>query len=100
MIRKYMTLEEVEAFNTLTRLAKKIEEAQSDLLQESLKADIPDDARHAILKELLPQGALSYVLTPQPEWTGGDSGCDDSYRMVWPHILERQFWPEDEGDLI
>lgn len=33
---------------------------------------------------------LSYLCTPQSEWTGGDSSCPDNFRYRAPHISERK----------
>jgi hypothetical protein len=86
MTDKYMSEHEVEAFQTVAANVAKAHALLSDstfLLSMTRSADAgpTDRALDLLMNIQLQLAGLSYDLTPQPEWQGGDQGS--KYR--WPH---------------
>lgn len=78
-----------EQFRKLAAIAREAEEKVQELLVSAVRADIPEDAKMKVLdwiKRAETFRGLSYFLTPQPEWTGGDSSDPKNFKIRAPHI--------------
>lgn len=79
----------VAQYRKLSAVAKEIEDKLSQLLGDTAQADIPDEVKLKIMKWLERADTfcgLSYMLTPQPEWMGGDSQDPANFKLRAPHI--------------
>lgn len=88
---KHITQVKADQYRYLATLAKNIESAISELVVATAKADIPELAKVNILNWIDRAETfrgLSYFLTPQTEWTGGDSSNPKNFRVNAPHIAE------------
>lgn len=81
----YLTSESEKEYNYLASIAREVEEKLQLLVLETAKArDIPDNVRGNILHWVARAETfrgLSYFLTPQSEWQGGES-----WKVRAPHI--------------
>jgi len=81
---------ETEAqYRLLVTKAKLAEEAISELLLATVQSSIPDDAKLKVLDWISRADTfkgISYFLTPQTEWTGGDSVDANNHVVNNPHI--------------
>lgn len=78
-----------EQYRKLSTLAAEVESKLQELFLATVQSDIPADAQMRVLKWLERAETfrgLSYMLTPQPEWTGGDSQDPKNFKLRAPHI--------------
>lgn len=76
-------------YRKLSALAAEIESKLEGMVVELVQADIPEDAKLRTLAWINRADTfrgLSYFLTPQPEWTGGDSSDPANFKLRAPHI--------------
>lgn len=86
-----ITEEQASEYRALADKAKAIEEAFSNLVVATAQADIPDEVKLKIMNwidRVEAFNGLSYFLTPQPEWLGGDSSNPKNFAINAPHIAE------------
>lgn len=84
-----ITEDEARAYRNLAALAKQIERDLAQLAVSTITEEIPDDAKMRILdwiKRAETFRGLSYFLTPQTQWTGGDSQDAKNFKVTAPHI--------------
>tara|TARA_R110000787_G_scaffold6217_1_gene22086 strand:+ start:550 stop:825 length:276 start_codon:yes stop_codon:yes gene_type:complete len=88
----YLTKPEIDDLLSLSEKAKEIESLISDLTVASiLSKNIDDETKSNILdwiKRAETFKGLSYFLTPQSEWTGGDSTDESNFKYRKPHICK------------
>ena len=86
---KRITLHEASQYSMLAAQARKVSAELDALALQALQADIPEASKVNIFKWLEraePFSGLAYFLTPQPEWTGGDSSDPKNTVLTEPHI--------------
>lgn len=76
-------------YQKLSALAREIEDKLSSLVVATAQAGIPDAVKCNVLdwiKRTETFNGLSYFLTPQTEWLGGDSRDAKNFAVRAPHI--------------
>lgn len=84
-----ITEDEAQAYRRLAARAKQIERDLSQLAVSTVAEEIPDDVKARILDwvdRAETFRGLSYFLTPQTQWTGGDSQDAKNFKVTAPHI--------------
>lgn len=88
---KYINETEAQNYHTLAAMAAKIEEDLQSLVVATVESGIPDEVKIHILdwvKRADTFRGLSYMLTPQSEWMGGDSQDAKNFKLRAPHIAK------------
>jgi len=88
-MKNRITTETAATYRDLAAQAKAIEDALAAFLLATVQADIPEKAKLATMdwvKRAETFRGLSYFLTPQTEWTGGDSLDERNHVTMSPHI--------------
>ncbi len=86
----YMTEEHVQEVNRLRDLATAARDAIDLFEQAACSSELlTAEAVQWVLNERLALRVrgLLYFLTPQREWTGGDSADPKNYKFRYPHIF-------------
>jgi hypothetical protein len=84
-----ITSETAAEYRALAEKAKAIESALMELVIATGATSIPDEAKIKVLNWIDRAETfrgLSYVLTPQTEWMGGDSQESANFVIINPHI--------------
>ncbi len=84
MTTPYISNETAEQFRALSTLAAEVENKLSEMVLALVQSDIPSEAKLAALKWVHRADTfrgLSYFLSPQAEWMGGDT-----FKTRQPHI--------------
>jgi hypothetical protein len=90
-MKPYISESEANEYRRLSALAASIESQLEELAVAAVKSNIPDTSKIAILdwiKRAETFRGLSYFLTPQTEWTGGDSQNPENFKLRAPHIVK------------
>jgi hypothetical protein len=84
-----ITEPEAAAYRELASRASAIQSAINDFTVAMMGAGIPDTVKIKIMDRMSDKPSfqsLAYFLTPQTEWTGGDSLDDRNHVTMNPHI--------------
>lgn len=90
----YMTEEHAQTFNQLRRMADKAADAviELDAVVINSEPTLTSDEVLRVLSITNDIGAqlrsLAYMLSPQSEWTGGDSLDSKNFKYRYPHICK------------
>ncbi len=86
----YMTIKDHQEVKRLQELAAAAQAAIDRFEQEVCASELlPEEAVHWVMNERLGSimRGLAYFLTPQREWTGGNSADPKNYKFRYPHIF-------------